>query len=132
MLGSRKSNAGTIDSLIGAGTQIRGDVAFKGGLRVDGQVVGRVAAEDGGTGMLVVSEHARIEGEVRAAHVVVNGTVIGPIQADELLELQPKARVTGEIRYHTIEIHHGAVIDGSLSHLEAGRGATLKLAASNE
>ncbi len=132
MLGSRKSNAGTIDSLIGAGTQIRGDVAFKGGLRIDGQVIGRVAAEEGGTGMLVVSEHARIEGEVRATHVVVNGTVIGPIQADELLELQAKARVTGDIRYQTLEIHHGAVIDGSLSHLEAGRGSLLKLAASNE
>ena len=108
-----------------------GDVRFKGGLRIDGEVRGNVIAEEGEPSMLVLSENARIEGQVRAAHLVVNGTIVGPVQADELLELQPKAQVSGEIRYRAIEMHHGAVLDGALAHLEDAR-PDLKLAASNE
>lgn len=133
MFGRKKTTPGTIDCLIGAGTAVRGDIRFKGGLRIDGSVCGSVIAEDGAPSMLVLSESARIEGEVRAAHLVVNGTIVGPVQADELLELQPKAQVTGEIRYRAIEMHHGAVLDGSLAHLGEGRAAQrLELAASNE
>jgi len=131
MFGKKAVNPGTIDCLIGAGTAIRGDVRFRGGLRVDGEVLGSVIAEDGEQSMLVLSENARIEGAVRAAHLVVNGTIVGPVQADQLLELQPKAKVSGEIRYRAIEMHHGAVLDGSMSHIEDGR-PDLKLAASSD
>lgn len=132
MFGRKRLNPGTIDCLIGAGTSIRGDVRFRGGLRIDGQVHGSVIAEDGEPTMLVLSENARIEGQVRASHLVVNGTIVGPVQADELLELQPRAQVTGEVRYKAIEMHHGAVLDGALSHLEEVPRRGLELAASNE
>jgi cytoskeletal protein CcmA (bactofilin family) len=126
----------TIDSLIGATTVIEGDVVFSGGLRIDGQVKGNVVAsgESGVTNStLVVSESARIQGEIRAAHVVVNGVVEGPIFVSEFLELQPKARVAGDVHYKTIEIHLGATLDGRLEHIGAESGrANLKLAANNK
>ena len=126
----------TIDSLIGATTVIEGDVVFSGGLRIDGQVKGNVMASgdaDTANSTLVVSESARIQGEIRAAHVVVNGVVEGPIFVTEFLELQPKARVTGDVHYKSIEIHLGATIDGRLEHVSAESGrATLKLAANNQ
>lgn len=50
-----------IDSLIGTGTKIEGDVTFVGGLRVDGEVKGNVRSTGDGGGTLVLSEHARIE-----------------------------------------------------------------------
>ena len=131
MFGRKKLNPGTIDCLIGAGTAIQGDVRFRGGLRIDGEVRGNVIAEDGAPSMLVLSEKARVEGQVRAAHLVINGTIIGPVQADELLELQPNAQVSGEVRYRAIEMHHGAVLEGALRHLADGR-PDLKLAASND
>ncbi len=126
----------TIDSLIGATTVIEGDVVFSGGLRVDGQVRGNVVAS-GDSGVtnstLVVSESARIQGEIRAAHVVVNGVVEGPIFVSEFLELQPKARVAGDVHYKSIEIHLGATLDGRLEHVGAESGrANLKLAANNK
>jgi len=131
MFGKRKAATGSIESLIGAGTVIEGDVRFKGGLRIDGQVKGSVSAEDGSPGMLVLSERARIDGPVRATHLVVNGTIEGPVHADDLIELQPKARIVGNIRYHALEMHHGAVIEGTLSHLESDR-PSLKLASSKD
>lgn len=105
-----------IDSLIGATTRIEGNVFFSGGLRVDGSVRGNVAALPDQPGTLVVSEHARIDGEVQAAHVVVNGTINGPVDARETLELQASSRVKGDVHYKSLEIQQGAVIEGRLVH----------------
>jgi len=118
-----------IDSLIGATTRIEGNVFFSGGLRVDGVVRGNVAALPDQPGTLVVSEHARVDGEVQAAHVVVNGTVNGSVDARETLELQSNSRVKGDIHYKSIEIQQGAVIEGRLVHHVAEvRGVELKVA----
>lgn len=121
-----------IDSLIGAGTSISGDVSFVGGLRIDGEVKGNVHASGDQPGTLVVSEHARIEGEIRVSHLVINGTVAGPVHASEFLELQPRARVTGDVEYNNIEMHLGAVVQGRLVHQGVlAKTVELKLASSN-
>ena len=118
-----------IDSLIGATTRIECNVFFSGGLRVDGAVRGNVAALPEQPGTLVVSEHARVDGEVQAAHVVVNGTINGPVSARETLELQANSRVKGDIHYKSIEIQQGAVIEGRLVHRAAEvKGVELKVA----
>jgi cytoskeletal protein CcmA (bactofilin family) len=119
-----------IDSLIGAGTKIEGNVTFSGGLRVDGEIRGNVSAENGGDSTLVVSEQARIEGQIDVAHVVINGTVVGPVSATESLELQPSARVTGDVEYHRLEMQQGAVVQGRLIHQTSARTVELKLASS--
>ena len=110
-----------IDSLIGAGTDILGNITFSGGLRIDGNVRGDIVAVDGKPSTVVLSEKARVEGEIRVSHVVVNGTVVGPIIGAEYLELQPKAVVTGDVSYRTIEIHLGAVLQGRLLHEDDAR-----------
>jgi cytoskeletal protein CcmA (bactofilin family) len=125
------ASSAAIESLISASTTIEGNVRFKGGLRIDGTVKGNVLAEDGVPSTLVLSESGRIEGQVCAAHLMINGSIAGPITATETIELQPKAKITGEIHYQALEMHHGAVVDGTLMHLENGRPG-LKLAASNE
>ncbi len=116
-----------IDSLIGAGTVVDGDVTFAGGLRIDGEVHGNVVSTDGEPSTLVISEHAQIKGEIRVSHVVVNGTVDGPIAADDYLELQPKARVVGDVTYRTLEMHVGAVVQGRLNHAEPGTASVVEL-----
>ncbi len=103
-----------IDSLIGAGTIIEGNIAFSGGLRIDGHVKGNVRATGNKPGTLVVSELAKVEGEIDVAHVVVNGTIAGPVRATEYVELLPKARVTGNVSYKSIEVHVGAIVMGQL------------------
>ena len=121
-----------IESLIGAGTVISGDIAFTGGLRIDGEVKGNVRATEGQEGTLVISEHACIEGEITVSHVIINGTVLGPVHATEFLELQPCARVTGDVEYNNVEMHLGAVIQGRLIHQGvAAKSVELKLASSN-
>lgn len=112
--GSASANAGNIDCLIGAKTRIEGDIQFEGGLRVDGQIQGNLRGNQ--SSMLIVSEQARLEGEIHVAHAVINGKVVGTVHAAERLELQPKARITGDVHYRTLEMHPGAVVEGRLVH----------------
>ena len=116
-----------IDCLIGAGTTVMGDVHFKGGLRIDGTVKGNVISTPGEPGTLVVSEQARVDGEIRVSHIVVNGTVNGPVTADDYLELQPKARIVGDVSYRTLEMHVGSVIEGRLNHGEPEGASVVEL-----
>lgn len=122
-----------IKSLIAQGTEINGNISFSEGLRVDGIVKGNLVAAEGTRSILVISETATIEGEIRADHVIINGRVIGPIQASELLELQPKAHIEGDVNYKALEMHQGATIAGQLRPMiiSEGEKPTLTLAASN-
>lgn len=110
-----------IKSLIAQGTRIEGNMKFNEGLRVDGEVYGDIiaAAEDTGS-LLVISEAAVVQGAIQADHVIINGTVRGPVNARELLELQPKARIEGDVSYIALEMHQGAVISGQLRPLASG------------
>lgn len=121
-----------IDSLIGAGTKIEGNVTFAGGLRVDGEVKGNVIAAGGQPSTLVLSEQARIDGEIHVSHLVVNGAINGPVHAAEFIELQEHSRVKGDVHYNTIEMHLGAVVEGRLVHIssvaESGKTVELKIA----
>jgi len=119
MFGGKTSKPQTrIDSLIGDGTTVEGNVIFSGGLRVDGRVKGNVLTADDQPSTLVLSERARIEGEIRVSHAVINGTVIGPVYGAEYVELQAKSNVTGDVHYRTLEIQLGAVVQGRLVHQE--------------
>ena len=116
-----------IDSLIGAGTIVEGNVTFSGGLRVDGAIRGTVATADNEAATLVLSEQAKIDGEVRVSHVVINGAVNGPVTANDYLELQAKARVNGDVTYRTLEMHVGAIVQGKLVHAEQESAAIVEL-----
>jgi cytoskeletal protein CcmA (bactofilin family) len=110
-----------IDSLIGEGTVVEGNVTFSGGLRIDGRVKGNVSAADDQPSTLVLSERARVEGEIRVSHAVLNGTVVGPVSGTQYVELQAKSNLTGDVHYRTLEIQLGAVVQGRLVHEEEGK-----------
>ncbi|HMC17002.1 MAG TPA: polymer-forming cytoskeletal protein [Albitalea sp.] len=120
-----------IRTLIGEGTVIHGELRFNEGLRIDGEVHGDVIAVGDAHSILVISEKARVHGKVKAAHVIINGHIEGPVHSDALLELQPKASIVGDVRYEVLEMHQGATIDGELRPLKAEDKPSLKLAASN-
>ena len=122
-----------IKSLIAGGSQIDGNIAFSDGLRVDGAINGCVRAREDSASILVISESATVVGEVTADHIIINGTVKGPVNANQMLELQPRARIEGDVRYVALEMHQGALITGQLRPiLENEEKPTLKLAANNQ
>ncbi len=130
MFGKKKQPP--IKSLIAQGSHIEGHLRFTDGLRVDGSIKGDIRANDEQPSILVISESAMVYGEIHADHVIINGAVVGPVYASELLELQPKARIEGDVHYKALEMHQGATITGQLRPmLDGEEKPMLKLAANN-
>jgi cytoskeletal protein CcmA (bactofilin family) len=127
-----KKKQPAIKSLIAENCKIHGHFNFADGLRVDGSITGNVFGELDLPSILVISETATITGEIQADHIIINGAVNGPVHARLLLELQPKARIQGDVTYAALEMHQGALIAGQLRPLVEGEEKpTLKLAANN-
>lgn len=114
----RKVNTGgTLETMIGSGTSIKGDITFEGGLRVDGTVEGTITAPDGSGSRLVITDQAEIRGEVQVPNVVINGRIIGNVHASERLELHAQSSVEGDLYYEVIQMEEGAGITGTCSHI---------------
>ena len=129
MFGKSKKNkfhAPKISTVIGSGTEIQGDIHFVSGLHVDGMIKGDVISDPQDQGAtLTLSELGTIEGNVRVANVMLNGTVVGDVVASNRVELAPKARIIGTLTYALLEMSMGAEVNGKLIH--AGEQSTPKL-----
>jgi len=104
----------TIDTLIGSGSKLKGDLEFTGGIRIDGQIKGTISTKEANSGTLVLSESGLIDGDINVPNLVINGIVNGNINSSGHVELQANAKVTGDIRYAALEIGLGAALNGSL------------------
>lgn len=121
-----------IKSLIAPGSQITGNFTFRDGLRIDGALVGEIHAHEDQPSILVISEAASVTGPIHADHIIISGHVRGPVHAKLMLELQPKARIEGDVFYRALEMHQGATISGQMHPMNADEAKpTLKLAANN-
>ncbi len=105
-----------IDTLIGQGTEINGDLVYAGGLHVDGRIIGNVVAEEGSSSILILSEFGHIEGEVKVPNIVINGKIVGDVHGSTRVELAPKSRIKGSVYYNLIEMAIGAEVNGALVH----------------
>jgi cytoskeletal protein CcmA (bactofilin family) len=68
---------------------------------------------------LTVGPTGVVEGNVEAPHIVIDGLVTGDVRALESIELEPNARVNGNIYYQRIEMAMGAEVNGNLVHVAA-------------
>lgn len=130
MLGKKKQKSrrptGNFDTLISSRADIHGDVHFSGGLHVDGKVRGMLVADEGSDAVLRISEVGTVEGDIRAPHVIINGTVKGDVYASAHLELAANAAVHGNVYYDLIEMAMGATVNGSLVHQSEPAGFLTK------
>ena len=114
----RKFKPPKVSTVIGNGTVITGDVHFAGGLHLDGTIRGNVSGEPDSNSTLTISDRGRVEGDVRLDNLILNGTVVGDVHADERVELASAARVTGTVYYRLLEMAMGAEVNGQLVHSE--------------
>ncbi|MCU7905843.1 MAG: polymer-forming cytoskeletal protein [Candidatus Thiodiazotropha sp. (ex Epidulcina cf. delphinae)] len=113
----KKFHSPRITTVIGTGTEIRGDITFCNGLHVDGVIRGDVISDpQDKSATLTLSELGTIEGSVRVGNVMLNGAVVGDVVAGNRVELAPQARVTGTLTYAMLEMAIGAEVNGKLIH----------------
>ncbi len=121
MFSSKDKGANThYDTLISVKTEIVGDVKFTGGLHIDGVVKGNLVAEPGSGAVVRISDKGRVEGQITAPNVIINGRVIGDVHAGEYIELAKKAQVSGDVHYLAMEMVLGAEVNGKLHHQAKG------------
>ena len=115
---NRLSNA--VTTLIGADAKVAGNLDFDRGCHVGGTVKGDVSASGNKKSELTVAQTGRIEGNAKAARMLIQGTVLGDLSCSGTVTLTSTARVKGSIEYGQIEIEKGAVIKGQLLARSAG------------
>lgn len=105
-----------VETILGIGTMVEGDIFTKGSLRVEGRVKGFIKAE----GDLYIGESGVLETKIEARKVIIAGSVNGNISAEEKIEILPSGKLNGDIRTKSLKIEEGAVFVGSSKLLEDG------------
>lgn len=109
MLGKSSGGSGEskLNSLIGKGSNCTGDIAVEGGLKIDGDFKGTIAANS-----LYIGKNANVEATVKVKTAVIGGKLHGDIVAEDSLELQPKAELIGDVRTKNLVVADTAVLEG--------------------
>lgn len=105
-------------SLISGNVSLAGNMAFEKGLKVSGTVNGNVCHKPGTHSLLALSAEGRIEGNVSSYDALIDGTIVGDLVVEHILELHSSARVRGNIRYRQLSMESGAVVDGTLNRMD--------------
>ncbi len=113
---------GHYDTILSASVEIVGDIKVTGGLHIDGVVKGNILADDSSSAMVRISEKGRVEGSISVPRIIVNGEVIGDVQASQHIELAQKAVITGNVYYTMMEMVLGARVNGNLIHRPEQKG----------
>ena len=106
-----KTNA-SISTFLGSDSSVEGTIEFKGTIRLDGRLKGKISS-NGGT--LIVGEEAMIHADVTAGTIIVMGEISGTISATERLEVYPPGRVNGDVQAAIISIEPGGILNGNCS-----------------
>lgn len=115
MFGSSSKNVSNDEpTVIGRGTVIQGTVRVQGRVQVDGEIEGTLEAN----GPVSVGPHGRINGELIGEDIAVGGVVEGQCTARKHLHVVSSGKVHGDVRYDTLQVDRGAVLDGRTLHNE--------------
>ena len=125
MFGNSKKKAPQVSvdkfsSLLSGNVSLVGDLQFEDGLKILGTVRGNVSHKPGAASLLALSAEGRIEGNVSSYDALIDGTIIGDLHVEHLLELHSNARVVGNIQYRQLSMENGATVDGKLTRLADG------------
>ncbi|MEL6710434.1 MAG: polymer-forming cytoskeletal protein [Pseudomonadota bacterium] len=121
---SRRYKAPKVATVIGQGTEIKGDIVFRGGLHLDGRILGNVHGEPDSGSSVTVSDQGYIEGDIRVDSLILNGTIVGDVHGTEQVDLAAAARVTGTVYYQTLTMAPGAEVNGQLVHTDESSALT--------
>ena len=104
-----------IAGLIDQGTELKGDLTFRGSFRIEGNFKGTINSDS----MLIVGERGRVEADIKVGQLVVNGEIRGNIQAAQRVEIHAKGRVYGTIQTPKLVVEEGAYLEANCQTTDA-------------
>jgi len=123
LLGGRREDEsvatrpGEVHTLLGKGSEFEGKLTFEGQVRIDGKFNGQIFTKD----VLVVGDGARVQAEINAGTVIINGTVEGNVRATQLIELHAPARVKGNLESPALTMDRGVIFEGTTKMESLGK-----------
>lgn len=109
-------------NMISSGTTVEGKIRSQGSVRIDGKVIGEIAASEA----VAVGLTGEIEGNVSAKNLTVGGKIRGSLTVIEKAVLEGKAVVRGDLRAARLVIDEGATFDGNVSMSDRSHTADTK------
>jgi len=98
-----------IAGLIDQGTELKGDLTFKGSFRIEGYFKGTVTSDS----LLIIGERGKVEADIKVGQIIINGEVKGNIQASDKVEIHNKGRVFGTIQTPRLIVEEGAFLEAN-------------------
>jgi cytoskeletal protein CcmA (bactofilin family) len=120
----REGSQEAAETIIAASVKVEGDFSSQGSVLIEGTVEGKLhTAKD-----LRVGERAKISADVSATNAVVAGEIRGNLSVTEKLELEPTARIVGDVRTKILLVSAGATINGRIVMGAEAEAAAKKVA----
>ncbi|MBN1241291.1 MAG: polymer-forming cytoskeletal protein [Spirochaetales bacterium] len=107
-----------VNTLVGAGSSVAGDLVVAGMLRIDGDVAGAVRA----SGKVVVGGKGRVGADIQARSAIIGGLVKGDVVVLERAVLLEGAVVIGNVFAPAFDAAEGSVVHGDVRASGAGKG----------
>ena len=98
----------SINTIIGKGSAISGNMKVNGFIRIDGDIDGNLETD----GNVIVGENARIRGDLTAKSAIIGGIIKGNIKANESIKILAEAAVIGDVLSRKVQVDGSAIIHG--------------------
>jgi cytoskeletal protein CcmA (bactofilin family) len=114
---SEFGRGGELNTIIGKGTAIDGNLRVQNSLRIDGFVRGDITTTD----TVIVGKEGGVEGIIRAKHVLLAGRITGNVAATGKVFLEATASVYGDVKATRLVVDEGALFDGKCKMKERAK-----------
>jgi cytoskeletal protein CcmA (bactofilin family) len=108
-----------VQTIIGKGSEFEGKLTFEGQVRIEGKFNGQITTKD----TLIVDQSARVQAEINAGTVVINGTIEGNVRATVLVELHASGKLKGNVEAPAFSIERGGMFEGACKMESISKGA---------
>lgn len=103
-----KGGGDTATNVIGENSYFSGTFIINGSLRIDGRFEGKYLQAE----QLYIGQGGKIRTNINAVSVIIEGLVIGNINASSRILLMPTAKILGDIRTPELIIQNGVILEG--------------------
>ncbi|MBF5045403.1 bactofilin BacM [Aggregicoccus sp. 17bor-14] len=114
---SVSTRAGEVHTLLGKGSEFEGKLTFEGQVRIDGKFNGQIVTKD----TLVIGDGARVNAEIQAGTVIINGLVEGNVRATSIIEVHQPGRIKGNLETPALAMDRGVIFEGSCKMENLGK-----------
>lgn len=107
--GEGTTGQGSLNSILGQGCKVNGDIELNGTIRIDGEFEGTIKCPD----TLIIGKSGVLKANVTVKNAIIGGKLIGNIEAENKIELQSGSHVQGDIVTSRLVIDEGVYFDGN-------------------